>query len=146
LPFLVGLARPKKAFLLQGWFIMAGYTVLPLGFETFEKSILDKFFNLASRRAPHWTLTTQLLSAKVVLVSANSQAQIDAVRSVVASWQRVILLGNSDYGTGWLTLPRPLNLNSVLVALNESTSARPHAAAAQKQVAELKNDMNLIAV
>jgi len=136
----------KNAFSLQGWLIMAGYTVLPLGFETFEKSILDNFFNLASRRAPHWTLTTQLLSAKVVLVSVNSKAQIDAVRSVVASWQTVILLGNSDYGTGWLTLPRPLNLNSVLVALNGCVAIHHPADAASKLLAQtIKNTTDLIA-
>lgn len=103
---------------------MAGFAVLPLGFSSFEKSTLDYFFTLASRRAPHWTLTEQLLSATVVLVRADSQAQIDAIRGGIASWQTVILVGDSDFGTGWLTLPRPLNLNGVLAALNRSSQSQ----------------------
>ena len=101
---------------------MAGFTILPIGFSIFEKSTIDNFFQLASRRAPHWTITTQLLSAKVVLLSANSQQHVDAIRSLVASWQTVIVVGDSDYGTGWTTLPRPLRLNGILAAINTPES------------------------
>jgi two-component system, cell cycle response regulator len=101
---------------------MAGFTILPIGFSIFEKSTIDNFFQLANRRAPHWTITTQLLTAKVVLLSANSQQHVDAIRSLVASWQTVIVVGDSDYGTGWMTLPRPLRLNGILAAINTPES------------------------
>ena len=38
---------------------------------------------------------------------------------MVASWQKVILVGSSDYGTGWPVLPRPIKLTSILGLLDD---------------------------
>jgi CheY-like chemotaxis protein len=69
------------------------------------------------------------LNAKVVLLSASSEQHVDAIRSLVAAWQTVIVIGDSDYGTGWLTLPRPLKLNGILAAINTSENFTANAPA-----------------
>jgi hypothetical protein len=79
---------------------MVGYNILPIGFSNYEKSTIETFFRLAGRRAPHWGLTARSSEARVILFNATSQQDIEAFRSLVASWQKVIVVGDSDYGTG----------------------------------------------
>ena len=102
---------------------MVGYNILPIGFSSYEKSTIETFFRLASRRAPHWGLTTRSSEARVVLFNATSQQDIESFRSLVASWQKVILVGSSDYGTGWPVLPRPIKLTAILGMLDASVDA-----------------------
>lgn len=97
---------------------MIAYNILPIGFSSYEKSTIETFFRLAGRRAPHWALTTRSSEARVVLFNATSQQDIESFRSMVASWQKVILVGGSDYGTGWPVLPRPIKLTSILSLLD----------------------------
>jgi CheY-like chemotaxis protein len=98
---------------------MIAYSILPIGFSSYEKSTIETFFRLAGRRAPHWALTTRSSEARVVLFNATSQQDIESFRSMVASWQKVILVGGSDYGTGWPVLPRPIKLTSILSLLDD---------------------------
>ena len=100
---------------------MIGYNILPIGFSSFEKSTIETFFRLAGRRAPHWGLTTRSNDARVVLFNATSQQDIESFRSLVASWQKVIIVGSSDYGTGWPVLNRPIKLTSILGMLDDIT-------------------------
>ena len=97
---------------------MVGYNILPIGFSSYEKSTIETFFRLAGRRAPHWGLTTRSSEARVVLFNATSQQDIESFRSLVASWQKVILVGGSDFGTGWPVLPRPIKLTAILGMLD----------------------------
>jgi two-component system, cell cycle response regulator len=97
---------------------MVGYNILPIGFSSYEKSTIETFFRLAGRRAPHWGLTTRSSEARVVLFNAASQQDIESFRSLVASWQKVILVGGSDFGTGWPVLPRPIKLTAILGMLD----------------------------
>jgi two-component system, cell cycle response regulator len=97
---------------------MIAYNILPIGFSSYEKSTIETFFRLAGRRAPHWALTTRSSEARVVLFNATSQQDVESFRSMVASWQKVILVGGSDYGTGWPVLPRPIKLTSILSLLD----------------------------
>jgi two-component system, cell cycle response regulator len=97
---------------------MIAYSILPIGFSSYEKSTIETFFRLAGRRAPHWALTTRSSEARVVLFNATSQQDVESFRSMVASWQKVILVGGSDYGTGWPVLPRPIKLTSILSLLD----------------------------
>ena len=97
---------------------MVGYNILPIGFSSYEKSTIETFFRLAGRRAPHWVLTARSSEARVVLFNATSQQDIESFRSLVASWQKVILVGGSDFGTGWPVLPRPIKLTAVLGLLD----------------------------
>ena len=97
---------------------MVGYNILPSGFSSYEKSTLETFFRLAGRRAPHWGLTARSSEARVILFNATSLQDIDAFRSLVASWQKVIIVGDSDFGTGWAVLPRPIKLTAILGMLD----------------------------
>ncbi len=97
---------------------MVGYNILPIGFSNYEKSTIETFFRLAGRRAPHWGLTARSSEARVILFNATSQQDIEAFRSLVASWQKVIVVGDSDYGTGWAVLPRPIKLTAILGLLD----------------------------
>jgi CheY-like chemotaxis protein len=102
---------------------MIGYNILPIGFSSYEKSTIETFFRLAGRRAPHWSLTSRSNEARVVLFNASSKQEVEGFRSLVASWQKVILVGASDYGTGWKVLPRPIKLTSILILLDEFAKA-----------------------
>ena len=97
---------------------MVGYNILPIGFSNFEKSTIETFFRLAGRRAPHWGLTARSSEARVILFNATSLQDIEAFRSLVATWQKVIVVGDSDYGTGWPVLPRPIKLTAILGLLD----------------------------
>lgn len=101
---------------------MLGHKILPLGFSSYEKSTIETFFRLAGRRAPHWALTTRPSEARVVLINATSEQDIGSLRSIVSSWQKVIIVGNSNFGTGWPVLPRPIKLTAILTLLDEVSS------------------------
>ncbi|MEQ1535760.1 MAG: response regulator [Burkholderiaceae bacterium] len=98
---------------------MVGYNILPIGFSSYEKSTIETFFRLAGRRAPHWALTTRSGEARVVLFNATSELDFANFRSLVASWQKVIIVGSSDFGTGWPVLPRPIKLTAILGLLDD---------------------------
>jgi CheY-like chemotaxis protein len=98
---------------------MVGYNILPIGFSSYEKSTIETFFRLAGRRAPHWALTSRSSEARVVLFNATSDQDIASFRSLVASWQKVIIVGSSDFGTGWPVLPRPIKLTAILSLLDD---------------------------
>lgn len=98
---------------------MIGYNILPIGFSSYEKSTIETFFRLAGRRSPHWALTSRSSEARVVLCNVTSKEDADSFSSSVASWQKVIMVGASDYGTGWKVLPRPIKLTSILMLLDE---------------------------
>jgi two-component system, cell cycle response regulator len=102
---------------------LAGFNILPIGFSSHEKSTIETFFRLASHRAPHWGLTTRSSEARVVLFNATSQQDIDAFKSLVASWQHVVIVGASDFGTGWAVMPRPLKLTAILHVLDAVVKA-----------------------
>lgn len=104
---------------------MIGYNILPLGFSSYEKSTIETFFRLAGRRAPHWTLTTRSSEARVVLLNATAEQDIESLRSMVASWQKVIIVGGSNFGTDWPVLPRPIKLTAILGLLDDIAKLNP---------------------
>lgn len=118
---------------------MVGYNILPIGFTQYEKSTIETFFRLAGRRAPHWGLTTLSSEARVILFNATSKQDVEAFKSIVASWQKVIVVGGSDYGTGWSVLPRPIKLTSILSVLDEIAKAAEPKAASSQPVVEIAN-------
>jgi CheY-like chemotaxis protein len=98
---------------------MIGYNILTVGFSSYEISTIETFFRLAGRRAPHWALTTRSSEARVVLCNGTTAQDIESLRLQVASWQKVIIVGSSDFGTGWSVLPRPIKLTSILNLLDD---------------------------
>ncbi len=117
---------------------MVGYNILPIGFSSYEKSTIETFFRLAGRRAPHWGLTTLSSEARVVLFNATSEQDVTSFRSQVASWQKVIIVGASDYGTGWPVLPRPIKLTVILTLLDAMSHVKTEAVAQPVQTAATK--------
>jgi CheY-like chemotaxis protein len=93
--------------------------ILPIGFSSLEKSTIESFFRLASHKSPHWRVTAHASEASVILFNAASQQDFDVFKSLVTKWQRVILVGASDFDSGWPVMSRPLKLTSVLHLLNE---------------------------
>jgi two-component system cell cycle response regulator len=97
---------------------MIGYNILLVGFSDYEKSTIETFFRLAGKRAPHWRLTQRSNEARVVLLNATLKQDLDRHISSIASWQKVIIVGSSDYGSGWPILPRPIKLTAILTLLD----------------------------
>jgi two-component system, cell cycle response regulator len=131
---------------------MIGYNILPIGFSSYERSMIETFFRLAGRRAPHWGLTTQSNEARVLLFNVTSAQDVESFRSLVASWQKIIIVGNSDYGTGWLVLPRPIKLTAILTLLDDianfktSEIAQPAITVSSAAVAAVPIENKLVAL
>jgi two-component system, cell cycle response regulator len=95
------------------------FGVLALGFSWFEKSMMESFFRIAAKRPPGWCLTESASDAGVVLLSAATHQEFEACRDLVLPGQRVIIIGNSDFGSGWLNLPRPIRMMVTLTKMAE---------------------------
>lgn len=103
-----------------------------VGFSSFERATFESFFRLAARRPPGYVLVLEAAQANLVVVNADDAS---ALQSVIAHkpCAHVMLIGNTDGGTGWATQKRPLNLMKVLTTveqmLNGVPAARPVATA-----------------
>lgn len=95
------------------------YGVLAMGFSTFEKSTIESFFRIAAQRPPGWWLTDQVNDAEVVLLNASTEQDVAGCRSLILPRHKVIIVGSSDFGTGWIYLPRPIRLMVTLTKLGE---------------------------
>jgi CheY-like chemotaxis protein len=95
------------------------FGVLALGFSAFEKSMMESFFRIAAQRPPGWRLTESAPDAAVVLLSAATRQEFEACRDHVLPGQRAIIIGNSDFGSGWLNLPRPIRMMVTLTKMAE---------------------------
>jgi two-component system, cell cycle response regulator len=95
------------------------FEVLALGFSAFEKSTMESFFRIAAQRPPGWRLTESASDAAVVLLSAATRQEFEACRVHVLPGQRVIIIGSSDFGSGWLNLPRPIRMMVTLTKMAE---------------------------
>lgn len=102
---------------------MVDYNILPIGFPLSEESKLEAFFALAAKRAPHWRLTTRLNEARIVLLNAASGKDVESLCNDIASWQKIIIVGNSNLETGWPILQRPFKLMAILDLLDQATAA-----------------------
>jgi CheY-like chemotaxis protein len=98
------------------------YGVFAVSFSAYEKSVIERFFCIAGQRPPGWWLTDQIEEAAVVLVSASTVQQVDACYPLISPRQKVVIIGSSDFGTGWAFLPRPIKLMVILTKLGELLS------------------------
>ena len=113
---------------------VTSFKVYPLGFSAFEKSTIETFFRLAARRAPFWSVTPLLDEATVVLVNAATRPEYEAHARRMNSAQKAVIVGASNFGTGWPVIPRPLKLTALLTSLGvfvdgDGTGSAPVAAA-----------------
>ncbi len=110
------------------------FKVYPLGFSAFEKSTIETFFRLAARRAPFWSVTPLLDEATVVLVNAATRPEYEAHARRMNPAHKAVIVGASNFGTGWPVIPRPLKLTALLTSLGvfvdgDGTGSAPVAAA-----------------
>lgn len=92
---------------------------MALGFSDHEKAVMESFFRIAGQRSPGWWLTDNAHEASAALVNATSRNDVDACIPKMTPGQTAIIIGNSDFGTGWLNLPRPIRLMVTLTKLGE---------------------------
>lgn len=102
--------------------VLANYKVHPLGFSNFELATIETFFRLAARKAPFWSVCVELEDAAVILLNVGDVQDIDNVKSRRIGGKKIVVVGVSDFGTGWPVLNRPLRLTSMLTALNALVS------------------------
>ncbi|MFM2448793.1 MAG: hypothetical protein RIS44_1243 [Pseudomonadota bacterium] len=100
------------------------YNLFLVGFSSYEKSTTEAFFRLAARRAPHWGMAARAQDARVIIISAASGQDFDSFLATVAPGQRVIIVGDSDFGSGWPVVSRPIKLTAVLALLNTAVDPK----------------------
>lgn len=117
----------------------AAYTVALVGFAEAESATFESFFRLAARRPPAYQVQDEVMDAQLLIVNADNLQALHLVQYAELPG-KVLLVGNSDGGTGWPLQRKPIKLVSVLAELDRlvgvapkpgSTPARRPAAAAQ---------------
>jgi two-component system, cell cycle response regulator len=94
-------------------------TVALVGFTVFEEGTFDAFFNMASiSRPPGFQVVQQLSDASLVIVNGADPKAVQSLARNPALRAWVLLIGADTYGTGWMTLPRPIRLTAVLTSLS----------------------------
>jgi CheY-like chemotaxis protein len=93
-----------------------------IGFSSFERATFESFFRLAARRPPGYVLVADATMANLAVVNADDVVAMNAVLDKKPC-KHVMLIGNSDGGTGWTLQRRPLNLMKVLTNVEQLLSA-----------------------
>lgn len=101
---------------------MQNYVIHMLGFSEFEQSTLESFFRIASQRLPGVEVTNALSKASIVMLNATSREYVHECAPLILSHQKALIVGESDFDTGWPVLPRPMRLTSVLAKLKAMDS------------------------
>lgn len=93
------------------------YTMALVGFAQQEATTFESFFRLAARRPPSYLVQDEVLDAQLLIVNADNMQAVHLVRYAELPG-RVLLVGNSDAGTGWPLQRKPVRLVGVLAALD----------------------------
>jgi two-component system, cell cycle response regulator len=93
-----------------------------IGFSSFERATFESFFRLAARRPPGYVLVADATMANLAVVNADDVVAMSAVLDKKPC-KHVMLIGNSDGGTGWTIQRRPLNLMKVLTNVEQLLSS-----------------------
>ncbi|MDO8904966.1 response regulator [Hydrogenophaga sp.] len=102
----------------------AAYSVALVGFAQSESATFESFFSLAARRPPAYAVQDEVSDAQILIVNADNQQALNLVQFAELPG-RVLLLGNSDGGTGWPLQRKPVKLVAVLAALDALVGVRP---------------------
>jgi CheY-like chemotaxis protein len=100
------------------------YTVALVGFAQSEASTFESFFRLAARRPPGYVVQDEVIDAQILIVNADNPQALHLVRHAELPG-RVLLVGNSDGGTGWPLQRKPVKLVAVLAELDGIVSGKP---------------------
>ena len=101
----------------------SAYTVALVGFAQHESTSFESFFRLASRRPPAYVVQDEVMDAQLLVVNADNAQAVHLVQYAELPG-KVLLVGQSDGGTGWPLQRRPLKWVSVLGVLDELVGAR----------------------
>jgi CheY-like chemotaxis protein len=102
------------------------YTVALVGFAQNESATFESFFRLAARRPPSYRVQDEVIDAQILIVNADNPQALHLVRHADLPG-RVLLVGNSDGGTGWPLQRKPVKLVAVLAELDGIVGGRPAA-------------------
>ncbi|WP_291010834.1 hypothetical protein [Hydrogenophaga sp.] len=102
------------------------YTVALVGFAQSEASTFESFFRLAARRPPGYRVQDEVIDAQILIVNADNPQALHLVRHADLPG-RVLLVGNSDGGTGWPLQRKPVKLVAVLAELDGIVGGKPAA-------------------
>lgn len=102
------------------------YTLALVGFAENESATFESFFRLAARRPPAYQVQDEVMDAQILLVNADNMQALHLVQYAELAG-KVLLVGNSDGGTGWPLQRKPVKLVSVLAALDTLVGVAPKA-------------------
>jgi CheY-like chemotaxis protein len=98
-----------------------------VGFTQAESATFESFFRMAARRPPSYTVQDEVMDAQILIVNADNTQALHLVRYAELPG-KILLVGQSDGGTGWPLQLKPVKLVSVLNALDVIVGVRPSAA------------------
>lgn len=108
--------------------MVAAYSVALVGFTQAESATFESFFRMAARRPPSYTVQDEVMDAQILIVNADNTQALHLVRYAELPG-KILLVGQSDGGTGWPLQLKPVKLVSVLNALDVIVGVRPAATA-----------------
>ena len=108
--------------------MVAAYSVALVGFTQAESATFESFFRMAARRPPSYTVQDEVMDAQILIVNADNTQALHLVRYAELPG-KILLVGQSDGGTGWPLQLKPVKLVSVLNALDVIVGMRPAAVA-----------------
>ncbi|MDP1780627.1 MAG: hypothetical protein Q8L18_01945, partial [Hydrogenophaga sp.] len=104
--------------------MVAAYSVALVGFTQAESATFESFFRMAARRPPSYTVQDEVMDAQILIVNADNTQALHLVRYAELPG-KILLIGQSDGGTGWPLQLKPVKLVSVLNALDVIVGVRP---------------------
>ena len=90
-----------------------------IGFSAQESVALESFFKIAGQRPPGWWVTPDIRDAAIVLLNAHSSEAVEDCQGMMTSWQKLVIVGSSDFGSGGYFVPRPIKLMAILGKINQ---------------------------
>lgn len=106
------------------------YTVALVGFAENESATFESFFRLAARRPPAYQVQDEVMDAQILIVNSDNLQALHLVQYADLPGN-VLLVGNSDGGTGWPLQRKPIKLVAVLAELDRLVGVAPKPTAAQ---------------
>lgn len=102
----------------------AAYTLALVGFAEAESATFESFFRLAARRPPAYRVQDEVMDAQLLIVNADNLQALHLVQYAELPG-KVLLVGNTDGGTGWALQRKPIKLVSVLAELDRLVGVAP---------------------
>ena len=89
-----------------------------VGFPPIESEAINRFIEARRDKPPGWQRTQHVHEADVFLVNARDREPVDACATQLSPWQDMVIIGSSDFETGWPFIARPIKLTAVLDMIN----------------------------